>query len=105
VTKYLTIGLLVALCLALGAVIVMQRQNASLSAENASLTRSLATLEQSRDQARLAADVARAAAAREKSKADEYDALRNALINGEQDEELPAWFADYVAAVLGRVPD
>lgn len=100
VTRYLTIGLMGALCLALGAVIVMQRQNASLSAENASLTRSIATLEQSRDQARLAADVARATAAREKSKADEYDALREALISGGEDQVLPEWFQDWLREIL-----
>jgi len=80
---------------------VMQRQNAALIAENASLSRSIAVLEDSRAQARLAADVARAEAQRERKKAAEYDALRKALIDGDEDAELPPFFRDWLSDLLG----
>lgn len=99
-TKYLTIGLLGALCAALVALMVMQRQNAALSAENASLSRSIAVLEDSRAQARLAADVARAEAQRERDRAVEYDAFREALIEGNEDAELPEWFQGWLRELL-----
>lgn len=102
--KYLTIALMTALCASLVAVVLLQRGNAALQAENASLTRSVAALEQQAAQSRLAADVARAAAQRERERAAEYDALREALIDGDEDADLPTWFRSYLDDLLGRLP-
>lgn len=92
-----------AICAALVWLFFVTRENASLSLQNASLERSLASLTQQATQAREAAAVARAAAKREAEIADEYEALRSALINGESDEPLPQWFVDYLDRLLGRV--
>ena len=74
-----------------------------LATENGDLMASVVALEQSVSQAKTAAAVARAAAERERTKADEYDAFREALINGESDENLPDWFRDYINGILGRL--
>lgn len=74
-------------------------------AEAASLRRSVAVLEDARDQAREAAAVANAAAERERGRAQEYDDLREALIRGDEDAELPDWFRDYLDNLLGGVLD
>lgn len=102
--RYLSIALLLALCAALVAVVLLQRSNASLTAQNASLTRSVAVLEDQAAQSRLAADVAQAAAQRERARAAEYDALREALIDGDDDAHLPPWFRSYLDDLLGRLP-
>ena len=101
IMRYVTIGLLGALCLALGAFWWVHRANGDLRVENASLARSVATLEDQRAQARLAADVARAAADRARARAAEYDALRETLLKGDDDAPLPDWFRAYLDRVLG----
>lgn len=102
--RYLSAALLLALCAALVAVVWFQRGNAALQAENASLARSMAVLEGERQQARLARDVARAEADRVRVRAAEYDALREALIDGGEDQVLPEWFKEYLKRLLERFP-
>lgn len=78
----------------------------ALIAENASLSRSVAALERSIERSKLARAVADANAARERERAEEYDRLRESLLRGEEDAELPDWFRRYLDDLLGRVrPD
>jgi len=74
---------------------------AALQQENASLARSVAVLEREKENARLAEDVARAEAERQRKKATEYDALKEALLRGDEDAPLPQWFRDYFDDLLG----
>lgn len=100
-SRYLIIGLLGALCLSLGAVVVLQRTNAALSDDNARLSRSIVALEEGAALSRLAAEVAKAEAARQQARAKEYDAFRASLMNGEQDADLPDWFTAWLDDLLG----
>lgn len=61
-------------------------------AEAASLARSVATLENAREQARLAATVARAEAERQAREAAKWNAIREALLEGNEDAPLPPEF-------------
>lgn len=108
IMRYLTMGIGL---LAFGALTYLyvsnaslRAENASLSAENASLTRSIAVLVLSRAQARDAAEVAKAEADRQRLKANELDALRARLIEGDEDVELPPEFAAWLNDLLGRMP-
>lgn len=84
----------------------IQRDRAALRAENASLRRQVAIMQEQAEQARLAASVARAEAERQAARAAEYDRLREALIGGQDDVDLPDWFRDYLDRLLGGVqPD
>lgn len=74
----------------------VKQQNDRLRVMVAAQARSISALEAQRAQARLAADVATAVAKREAARAAEYDALREALLRGEEDAELPEWFRAYL---------
>lgn len=71
----------------------------ALRAETASQRASIRALEMERDNARLARAVAQAARERVESQAAEYDALREALLRGNDDAPIPDWFRTY----LGRL--
>lgn len=80
---------------------------AHLRDTNALLTASVAALEDDlRVQADIAAqaaqarDVARAEAARQASKAAEYDAIREALLKGDENAPVPRWFRDFLDDLL-----
>ena len=97
--RYATIGALL-VALGLGGMLMLERNRvASLQAENASLTRSVAALERERAQAREAQAVARAEAERVAAKAREYDDIREAILKGDSDADLPDWFCEH----LGRL--
>jgi hypothetical protein len=103
---------LVAVCLALSLALGwlwitndrLEASNARLQTEVASLERSVATLQGAVTQARLAADVAKAVAARERAANVEFERLRDAFRDG-NDEILPCWFRNGVAGILGRLPE
>jgi cobalamin-dependent methionine synthase I len=69
--------------------------------------RDIAAMRLERDQARLAEAVAEAAASRIQQKAEEYDALREALLSGDEDVPIPDWFRDWLVdlGVVGVRPD
>lgn len=71
---------------------------AVLSATEAELASQVAIAEQ----ASLARDIARAEADRQRVKAEEYEAVKNALRNGDFDAELPSDFRDILAGILRR---
>lgn len=101
IARYL-VGAALSLALLAGGWAYMERQGRrDAEQQAASLARSVAVLSDARDQARLAAEVARAAADRERMRAAEYDALREALITGGDDAEVPDWFCDYLDGLLG----
>lgn len=69
------------------------------------LLRQLANAERIAEQAELARDVADAEADRISAKAREYDALKEALIRGEDDAELPDWFIAYLGSLFANDQD
>lgn len=77
----------------------------TLRGDVARLERSLAVVEAARKQARLAASVAQAAANRAQTRAAEYDRMRENLLKGNTDEELPDWFREYLDDLLGGLRD
>lgn len=68
-----------------------------LRALTASQSASIRALEMERDNARMAREVAQAARERFEAKARQYDDLREALLKGDDDAPLPAWFRSYLA--------
>ena len=70
---------------------------------NRSLQSSIVELEANLQQAKEARAVADANAAREKIIADEHRQLRSAIMNGDEDAELPQWFLDDLSNILDRV--
>ena len=58
-----------------------------------------ATAQERLAQARAAAERADRAQAEAAARAAEYDQLRRALIEGDQDAPLPDWFRDYLASL------
>lgn len=74
--------------------------------EIARLERENATKELVIEQEREARRVADANAARERIKAEEYDRLKEALLRGGDDVQIPDWFKSWLADLLGGVqPD
>ncbi|WP_166416227.1 hypothetical protein [Cochlodiniinecator piscidefendens] len=69
---------------------------ASLQADNAALTRELSVQTQIAAQMQEARAVAQAHAARVQSKATEFDTLRETILRGEDDADLPDWFTDHL---------
>jgi hypothetical protein len=49
----------------------------------------------------VATAVALSAAQDNQARADEYDALRDALINGDNDAPIPVWFCEHINGLLG----
>lgn len=87
----------IAACAALALVLVFQSVRLeSVKADLDQRDRDVAALELERDQARLAREVAEAAMSRIQVKADEYDALREALLSGDQNADIPNWFSDWL---------
>lgn len=76
---------------------------AALHDDIASKDRSIITLTQSAKQSRESAEVAKAEAERARMRSAEFELIRDNLRNG-NDEALPCWFVDDLAAILGRVP-
>lgn len=74
---------------------------ADLRVVAASQERSITALKQQAEQAREAAEVAKATAERERARAEEYDRLRESLIGGNEDAELPDWFVAWLEQLLG----
>lgn len=68
----------------------------TLTLANQALATSNAALQQKLDQTQQAAAVLQRQLEIEEKRAAEYDALREALINGGQDAALPQWFVDYL---------
>lgn len=87
--------------LAVAAVWALWADRASLKEDNARLARELSVQALVAEQAALARDVARAEVTRYQAKAAEYDQLREQLLRGEDDEDLPDWFGDYLVRLLG----
>lgn len=77
----------------------------SLEADNASLERSVQSLVADAAQSREAAAVAKANAERERELSAEFEAFRDQLRNGGNDDQLPCWFVIWFNDVLGRVPE
>jgi predicted negative regulator of RcsB-dependent stress response len=97
---YVTAAAAVAV-LALGGYAYAQKSQLDTQREiSASLQRSVSALEAERDAAKLAREVARAEAERFRVKSQEYDALRETLLKGENDAPLPDWFRSYLASLL-----
>ena len=70
----------------------------------ASQARSIKTLEERAAQAEQARAVAVAHQKRVEALAREYDALKEALIRGDEDAPIPDWFRDYLDRLLGGLP-
>lgn len=84
----------------LTAVIVVGWQDRKAKiAEISDLNRELAVQTRINEQTALARDVARAETDRLRRAAEEYDALREALLQGDENAPLPDWFRAY----LGRL--
>lgn len=82
----------------------LRADNASLQATADAQAREIMTLNVQVSQAREAAEVARATADREASDARKYNALREALIKGDEDVDLPDFFVELLADLgLGGV--
>lgn len=78
--------------------------NATLTASVAALERDLRVQADIAAQAAQARDVARAAAERQAQKAAEYDAIREALLRGDDDAQLPDWFRAYLRSLRTAAP-
>ena len=74
---------------------------ADLMDQSANLSRELSVQASIADQAALARAVADANAKRLTAKAAEYDDLREQLLRGEEDADLPDWFIAYLVRLLG----
>lgn len=100
--RYAAIGA-AAVITVLALMLVIERgKTADLEVRNASLQRSVAALAEQREQAREAQAVARAETQRLEVKAKEYDAIREALLRGDADADLPDWFCEHLG-LLGLV--
>lgn len=72
------------------------KERDALRQANQILTVSVASLREQVDQTQEALAVARVVSQQERARAIEYDALREALIGGNNDADLPEWFVDYL---------
>jgi len=99
-TRYLLPG---AAALTLALVGLVWWQHAWIDAlrdETARLERAVKAEREAAAQARLAREVAEAHAERQRARAEEYDALREALLRGDADAPLPDWFRAYLDRLL-----
>lgn len=99
---YLSLALTVAALAGIGYVRHVIGQNALLRAESAELHREVRIARETAEQAALARDVARAEAARHAQAAAEYDAIREALLKGDDDAPIPEWFRAFLDGLLLR---
>lgn len=91
------IGAAVAVVGFVGGFMWMQSQRiASLQEAKARLEQSVSEQKRLIQSERIARTVARAEAERFKARSDEYDALREALLEGNEDAPLPDWFVSYL---------
>ena len=97
---YLSLALTVAALAGVGYVRHLIGQNALLTASVAALEDDLRVQADIAAQAAQARDVARAEAARQAKKAAEYDAIREALLRGDEDAPVPGWFRDFLDDLL-----
>lgn len=98
----------VAVCVALAVALGVQTLRLdSVNTDLVQAKRDVVAMGLERDQARLAEAVAEAAASRIQQKADEYDALREALLSGDQNVPIPDWFHDWLVnlGVVSVRPD
>ena len=79
----------------------LQADNDALTASLAASEREKAVLTQKAAQATHAAEIARNEAQRYQARANEYDALRESLTNGDNDAPIPDWFCQYLNRLLG----
>lgn len=87
--------------LAVAAVWALWADRADLKEQNAHLQREIAVQAEVAAQAALARDVAEAEAKRHRLRAEEYDALRESLLKGDNNATLPDWFIAYLERLFG----
>lgn len=100
-TRYALIAALLASLGLSGAVIWLQRSNASLAAENARLERSIAALEKQAESAKVARDVEAARAKAAKERADSLQADIETIFRSFEDAPLSPDLADLVNSLRG----
>lgn len=98
-TRYALIAAL-GLALVLGGFAWLQQvQKARYKVANELLRNELAVMQRERDVAREGRRVADALAARLQAKATEYDAIRESILRGGNDADLPDWFLDHLRSI------
>ena len=75
--------------------------NQNKAAEIDRLTRNVAVIELQMEHSKEARKVADAEANRHRLKSEEYDALKESLLRGNNETPIPDWFADYLDGLFG----
>jgi hypothetical protein len=103
ISRFILIPALIALVFALGLALHWRSERDDWRAEAERQAANVEVLEESRDQAALAYLELEANLTTARARAAEYDALRRAILEGDNDVELPDWFSDYVGALVDRL--